>query len=77
MRSQGHITAEQIASFGISTTSWTQPAGSKPAWLAKGSARGLWVETEHMPAFDKQHPDMYELALMNLAAEPQKALTLF
>ena len=75
MRRQGHISAKQIASFGISTTAWTQP-GTKPAWLAKSSTRGLWVETEHMPAFDKQHPDMYELAIKCLDDDPQKTLAL-
>ncbi|MCF6783721.1 hypothetical protein [Stutzerimonas stutzeri] len=70
MRSQGFITAKQIAAHGIGVTAWTQPT-NKPAWLAKGASRGQWVETEHMPAFDKQHPDMYALAVAE-AAQAQK-----
>ncbi|MBA1280334.1 hypothetical protein [Stutzerimonas stutzeri] len=76
MRSQGFITAKQIAAHGIGATAWTQPSGSKPAWLAKGAARGQWVETDHMPAFDKQHPDMYALAVASVAAEAQKDFSL-
>lgn len=66
MRNQGFITIKQIASFGISATHWIQPKGDKPAWLAKGTMRGQWVETQNMPAFDKLHPEMYQLALKNL-----------
>lgn len=66
MRTQGFVTIKQIASFGISTTKWIQPSGEKPAWLAKGAVRGQWVETHYMPAFDRLHPEMYELALKDL-----------
>lgn len=76
MRSQGFITVKQIAAHGMGSTSWTQPAGSKPAWLAKGSSRGQWVETEYMPAFDKQHPDLYAQAVASLEAEAQKEFVL-
>lgn len=76
MRSQGFITVKQIAAHGIGATSWTQPAGSKPAWLSKGTSRGHWVETEHMPAFDKQHPDLYAIAVEELAAEVRKEFVL-
>ncbi|AGN82260.1 MULTISPECIES: hypothetical protein [Pseudomonas] len=69
MRKQGFITAKQIASFGIGVSAWTQPSGSKRPWLAKGEVRGQWVETEHMPAFDKQHPDMYAKTLTEFEAE--------
>ncbi len=72
MRKQGFITAKQIASFGIGVTAWTQPAGSKRPWLAKSQIRGQWVETEHMPGFDKQHPDMYAKALAEYEAEAAK-----
>ncbi|MHC8403530.1 hypothetical protein ACYZTX_29930 [Pseudomonas sp. MDT1-17] len=76
MRSQGFVTAKQIAAHGIGATSWTQPAGSKPAWLAKGTIRGQWVETEHMPAFDKQHPSMYAHAVEAVATESKKSFVL-
>lgn len=76
MRSQGFITVKQIAAHGIGATAWTQPGGIKPAWLAKGTSRGQWVETEHMPAFDKQHPDLYAIAVEALAAEVRKDFVL-
>ncbi|CAD0264245.1 conserved hypothetical protein [Pseudomonas veronii] len=76
MRSQGFITVKQIAAHGMGSTSWTQPAGSKPAWLAKGTSRGQWVETEHMPPFDKQHPDLYAIAVEALVAEVRKKFVL-
>lgn len=66
MRKQGFITVQQIAAHGHGTTAWTQPSGMKRAWLAKGSARGQWVETEFMPAFDKQHPDLYAYCVASL-----------
>ena len=72
LRRQGFITAKQISSHGIGVSAWTQAPGSKPAWLAKGAVRGTWIETEHMPAFDKQHPDVYALAVETLAAESPK-----
>ena len=69
LRKQGFITAKQISNFGIGVTTWTQPQGSKRAWLAKGSARGQWVETEFMPPYDTQHPELFALA--QLALEEQ------
>lgn len=69
MRMQGYIKAKQIADFGLGVSTWTQPIGKKQAWLKKGAVRGTWVETEHMPALDKQHPALYELALRELVAE--------
>ena len=76
LRRQGFITAKQIASHGIGASAWTQAPGSKPAWLAKGTVRGTWIETEHMPAFDKQHPEVYALAVDSIeAAAPQLELT--
>jgi hypothetical protein len=76
IRSQGFITAKQIAGHGIGVTAWTQPSGSKPAWLAKGAVRGSWIETEHLPAFDKQHPEVYALAVAGIATTaPQLELT--
>lgn len=74
MRKQGFITAKQIASFGIGVTAWTQPAGSKKSWLAKSQVRGQWVETEHMPAFDIQHPDMYAKTVAEFEAEAEKLM---
>ncbi len=76
LRRQGFITAKQIASHGIGVSAWTQAPGSKPAWLAKGTVRGSWIETEHMPAFDKQHPDVYALAVETLTATMTKELEL-
>lgn len=76
LRSQGFITAKQIAGHGIGVTAWTQPAGSKPAWLAKGAVRGTWIETDHLPGFDKQHPEVYSLAVESRnTAQPQMELT--
>lgn len=76
LRSQGFITAKQIDGHGIGVTAWTQPSGSKPAWLAKGVVRGTWIETEHLPAFDKQHPEVYALAVDTLKSTlPQLELT--
>lgn len=63
LRAQGFITTKQIVQHGVSPTAWTQAPGSKPAWLKKGDARGTWVETENLPAFDKQHPEVYEAAM--------------
>lgn len=76
LRSQGFITAKQIASHGISATAWTQPGGSKPSWLAKGAVRGAWIETEHLPAFDKQHPEVYALAVEGIASVKPAQLVL-
>lgn len=70
MRLQGYVTVRQIAKLGIGTSAWTQPASTeKPAWLAMGNRRGEWVETEHMPAFDKQHPELYEVVVRELQSE--------
>jgi len=76
LRRQGSVTAKQIAAFGIASNSWTHPAGDKSAWLAKGQVSGQWVETEHLPAFDQQHPEMYELAVKSIDAE-HRNLSLF
>jgi hypothetical protein len=67
MRMQGFITVKQIAQHGMGVPKWTQRIGSSPAWLAKGALRGQWVETEHMPPFDRQHPELYSLAVEALA----------
>jgi len=76
MRQQGFITAKQIASYGIGVTAWTKAPGSKPGWLARGTSRGQWIETEHMPAFDKQHPEVYALAVEEVAAKATAPLEL-
>ncbi len=76
MRYQGFITAKQISAFGIGVTAWTQSPGSKPAWLVRGACRGQWLETEHMPAFDKQHPDAYAVAVVQIAARAVAPLEL-
>ncbi len=69
LRKQGFITAKQIANFGIGVTTWTQPQGSKQAWLAKGAVRGQWVETEFMPPYDIQHPELFALAQQALEGQ--------
>lgn len=76
MRKQGFITNKQIAAHGIGIGHWTQPHDGKSAWLAKGAVQGLWVETEHLPPFDKQHPDAYLLAVQGVIASPQKEFAL-
>ncbi|NVL48683.1 hypothetical protein F2S72_01575 [Pseudomonas syringae pv. actinidiae] len=63
MRHQGYITAKQIAGHGHAVTRWTQPDGARPAWLVKGAVRGQWIETANLPAFEKQHPELYALAV--------------
>lgn len=73
MRAQGHITGKQIAAHGHAVTRWTQPNGLKHAWLKKSEVRGQWIETEHMPDFDKQHPELYALAVSELTTEPELA----
>jgi hypothetical protein len=77
LRSQGFITARQITAHGVGVTAWTQAASTKkPAWLAKGAVRGTWIETEHLPAFDKQHPEVYALAVEGISgAQPVLELT--
>lgn len=76
MRRQGFVTAKQISAHGIGVSAWTQPNGKKQAWLKKGAVRGQWVETEHMPPFDIQHPELYAFAVNELeaAAEGQFSL---
>jgi len=76
MRRQGFITGKQVASYGIGITSWTQGTSSKPAWLEKGTVRGQWIETPHLPAFELQHPEVYALAVNTLALELDKPLAL-
>ncbi|WP_313026684.1 hypothetical protein [Pseudomonas lopnurensis] len=56
LRQQGYITTKQISEYGISPTAWTR--GEKP-WLCKGGHKGHWIESEHLPPFDQQHPDAY------------------
>lgn len=76
MRRQGFITTKQIAAHGIGITTWTQSPGSKPSWLSRGAVRGQWIESEHMPAFDQQHPEAYAVAVTTLEAELGKPLAL-
>lgn len=64
---------KQIAAHGHAVTRWTQPNGLKHAWLKKSEVRGQWIETEHMPDFDKQHPELYALAVSELTTEPELA----
>lgn len=71
MRKQGHIAAKQIQELGISPTAWTRPNGDRPGWLARGEVRGTWIETEHMPPFDKQHPEAYAIVVAEAATKPE------
>lgn len=57
LRIQGFITAKEIAEEGCSPSMWTQ------RWLGRGAKRGQWVETESLPKFDQQHPEIYAAAL--------------
>lgn len=69
LRQQGYITAKQITQHGISSTVWTQ---GTTAWLQKGAVQGQWVESERMPAFDKQHPEAYAKILESMQpAQPE------
>lgn len=73
LRSQGYITGKQVATHGISFSVWTQSHDSGKGWLAKGAERGQWVETERMPNFDKQHPELYAIEVKALAKSLAKA----
>lgn len=66
MRVQGHITAKEIAEEGCSPSMWTQ------RWLDRGPSRGEWVETPRLPAFDKQHPELYAVALTRARAADEE-----
>ncbi|MRG98848.1 hypothetical protein GIY21_00915 [Xanthomonas sontii] len=57
LRAQGHIMAKEIAAEGCSPSIWTQK------WLDRGAVRGQWVESARTPALDKQHPELYAVAL--------------
>lgn len=57
LRLQGYITAKQITAEGCSPSMWTQ------RWLQRSEIQGQWLETERIPALDKQHPDFYAPAL--------------
>lgn len=76
MRHQGFITAKQIASHGHAVSWWTQPNDSKSAWLVKSSVRGHWIETPSMPAFDRQHPELYAVAVESIASMLTKEFSL-
>lgn len=76
MRRQGFLTAKQIAGHGQSVIRWTRDIGSCPAWLIKGVVRGQWVETVNMPAFDRQHPELYAVAVEAVEREFAKECSL-
>jgi hypothetical protein len=69
MRHQGFLTAKQIAKQGVAVSRWTHGVGLRKPWLKKGMQRGQWVESDDMPPFDKQHPELYQLAVTVLLAE--------
>jgi hypothetical protein len=66
----GSITAKRIrAVHGIDPGRWTQSRWLRPV----EGQRGLWRRAEKCPAFDRQHPSAYALALEKaraFAAEP-------
>jgi len=64
LRRQGYITTKEIAAEGCSPSVWTQK------WLDRHAERGKWVETDRLPAFDKQHPELYEIAMRTPTQEP-------
>ncbi|MDP2141343.1 MAG: hypothetical protein Q8L20_11080 [Gammaproteobacteria bacterium] len=64
LRKQGYITTKQIAAEGCSPTVWTQK------WLDRHAERGKWIETDRLPALDKQHPELFEIA-MNAELTPE------
>ncbi|AIR90478.1 hypothetical protein [Pseudomonas cremoricolorata] len=70
MRSQGFITSRQLKELGMSPTTWTQHTSTQ-AWLDKGPAAGQWVETVRTPAFDKQHPEAYAVAVAVASLAPK------
>lgn len=65
LRSQGFVTAQQIASHGISPATWTRGATDFPSWLTKGDVQGQWVETCNLPKFDLQHPELFRGLLID------------
>lgn len=67
LRAQGHITAKEILAEGISPSMWTQ------RWLARGAARGEWVETADTPKLDLQHPELFAPAFARAVAAVQEA----
>lgn len=73
LRKQGSITTKQIKELGMSPTAWTQHS-STAAWLEKAKTPGHWLETDRLPAFDKQHPEAYALAVAELAAKSPSLL---
>jgi hypothetical protein len=72
LRVRGSITAKEIVAEGCSASTWTQ------RWLVQGGRRGQWVESDQMPAFDQQHPDLYAIALARAeeAYQAEKAAAL-
>lgn len=62
LRTKGTITAKEIASLGCSPSMWTQQ------WLDRGPVRGQWVESDRLPRFDEQHPDIYAVVLAKVVA---------
>lgn len=65
LRAQGHITAKEILSEGISPSMWTQ------RWLGRGAVRGQWIETAQTPKFDEQHPELFAPAFARAVAAAQ------
>lgn len=62
----GEIKRSTIASFGIDPRRW---CCSAMGWLVP-MGDGIWKRGKHLPAFDKQHPDVYAQILAE-----QKELT--
>lgn len=55
---RGSITAKTMRELGVNPSRWMSCC-----WLVKADERGYWKRGEKCPAFDKQHPSAYQLAL--------------
>lgn len=66
LRAAGCITTKEIAAEGISPSVWIY--GVRP-WLDRGPTQGTWVESDRLPAFDKQHPEIYTKVSEELGSE--------
>ncbi len=55
---RGTITAKRMREFGVNPSRWMTCR-----WLVQADERGHWKRGEKCPAFDKQHPSAYQLAL--------------
>ena len=64
LKLHGRITAKQIATQGISPSTWTQQ------WLVRAPEAGFWLPTEKTPfRLIDQHPAEYAAALAEISAK--------